>query len=105
MNFVHLQTILSRRHSGKRKFYQNKGFPTVKGFTYLRTDMSHKEKDIGVDVNWTISAFSLDTLNIYARRYPSDSAERWREMGPLWGRMRSPLANQPIKMLYIQVII
>ena len=33
MNFVHLQTILSRRHSGKRKFSQNKGFPTVKGFT------------------------------------------------------------------------
>ena len=34
MKFVHLQTILSRRHSGKRKFSQNKGFPTVKGFTY-----------------------------------------------------------------------
>ena len=33
MKFVHLQTILSRRHSGKRKFSQNKGFPTVKGFT------------------------------------------------------------------------
>ena len=33
MNFIHAQTILSRRHSGKRKFSQNKGFPTVKGFT------------------------------------------------------------------------
>ena len=33
MKFVHLQTILSLRHSGKRKFSQNKGFPTVKGFT------------------------------------------------------------------------
>ena len=35
MKFVHLQTILSQRHSGKRKFSQNKGFPTVKGFTNL----------------------------------------------------------------------
>ena len=35
MKFVHLQTILSRRHSGKRKFSQNKGFPTVKGFTMV----------------------------------------------------------------------
>ena len=29
MNFVHLQTILSQRYSGKRKFSHNKGFPTV----------------------------------------------------------------------------
>ena len=42
MNFVHLQTILSRRHSGKRKFSQNKGFPTVKGFTGVEYT---KEKD------------------------------------------------------------
>ena len=28
-----LQTILSRRYSGERKFSQNKRFPTVKGFT------------------------------------------------------------------------
>ena len=38
MNFVHLQTILSRRHSGKRKFSQNKRFPTVKGFTVGQED-------------------------------------------------------------------
>ena len=35
MKFVHLQTILSRRHFGKRKFSHNKGFPTVKGFTNI----------------------------------------------------------------------
>ena len=33
MKFVHAQTILSRRHSGKRKFSQNKGFPAVEWFT------------------------------------------------------------------------
>ena len=36
MNFVHAQTILSRRHSCKRKFSQNKGFPTAKGFTIFQ---------------------------------------------------------------------
>ena len=40
MNFVPAQTILSRRHSGKRKFYQNKGFPTVKGFTDVELEES-----------------------------------------------------------------
>ena len=35
MKSVHPQTILSRRHSGERKFSQNKGFPTVKGFTIV----------------------------------------------------------------------
>ena len=33
MKSVHAQTILSPRHSGKRKFSKNKGFPAVEWFT------------------------------------------------------------------------
>ena len=49
------------------------------------------------------STFSTDTLNIYAKRYPSDSGERWRQMDPLWGRLGSPMSNLPIRILYLQV--
>ena len=36
-NEVCSPSILSRRHSGERKFSQNKRFPTVKGFTHEMT--------------------------------------------------------------------
>ena len=46
MKSVHAQTILSRRHSAKRKFSQNKGFPTVQGFTLISAKSSKFQKSI-----------------------------------------------------------
>ena len=47
--------------------------------------------------------YYTEVLDENAKRYPSDSAERWRQMDPLWGRMASLVANLPIKLLYLEV--
>ncbi|KAK2193588.1 hypothetical protein NP493_11g04015 [Ridgeia piscesae] len=44
----------------------------------------------------------LGVLTERARRYPSDAAERWRQMDPLWRRSASQLiANVVVKRLYL----
>ncbi len=42
-------------------------------------------------------------LNDYAKRYPSDSGERWRQMDVLWGRMSNLFGNLHIKLLHFKV--
>ena len=57
MNFVYVQTILSRRHSGKRKFFQNKGFPTVKGFTIDKHLLSMRHLMAKINIVFDSNAF------------------------------------------------
>ncbi len=41
-----------------------------------------------------------------ARRYTTDSAERWKQMGPLWSRGSSQIINNlPIKEKYMEALL
>ena len=42
-------------------------------------------------------------MDDYAKQYPSDSGERWRQMNVLWSRMANVITNLPIKLLYLEV--
>lgn len=47
----------------------------------------------------------MGILNDYAKKYPTDSGERWRQMNPLWGRGSTQLvANVHIKRLYLEAL-
>ena len=41
----------------------------------------------------------------YAKSRPTDSAERWRQMGPLWDRASNLILNVNIKPLYIEAML
>ena len=68
-------------------------------------DIFFKKKQLGsicISLNMIVY-IDTEVLDEDAKKYPSDSAERWRQMDPLWGRMASLVANLPIKLLYLEV--
>lgn len=48
----------------------------------------------------------LEIMDDYARRYPTDSGERWRQMDALWTRGSDQLiANVNIKSVYLEALL
>ena len=47
----------------------------------------------------------IGILDDYAKSRPTDTAERWRQMRPLWARASSLIQNVNIKPLYIEAML